>query len=166
MTDYPEFEGLKVSNMLDRSCHSPAQSIIKDANVALRDFNFTFKQKKLSAQPREERVINPEIIEEWINETLGEAQHMKIPGFIANPERKEPMQVYGIDKASLMKGGIDAHFVPRVYKGLYVYSMGFNQMLKNYFGKSSSSNQALIKIWKVYAILLEFCCETEYRMLV
>ena len=55
--------------------------------------------------------MNPEIIEEWINDTLNEAEHMKIPGSIANADRREPMQLYGIDKASLISGGIDAYYV-------------------------------------------------------
>jgi hypothetical protein len=33
----------------------------------------------------------------WLNETLGDAEHMDIPGCIMQPAHREPIARYGID---------------------------------------------------------------------
>ena len=42
--------------------------------------------------------MSPKVLETWINETLGDAEHLDIPGVILKPEHKNPISRYGIDR--------------------------------------------------------------------
>jgi len=73
--------------------------------------------------------MSPKVLETWVNETLEDAEHMDIPGVILNPANRQPATRYGIDRTSLMKEGIPTETVDRVYKALFVYSVGFYELL-------------------------------------
>jgi hypothetical protein len=73
--------------------------------------------------------MSPKVLETWINETLQDAEHLDIPGVILKPEQKLPIQRYQIDRQELQKQGIPADEVNRVYRGLFVYSVGFYELL-------------------------------------
>jgi len=64
-----------------------------------------------------------------------------------------------IDRNSLLSQGINPDYVNRVYKSMFVYSIGFNNLLKELSGKNTHLKKT---IWKVYAILLEFCSEGTF----
>jgi hypothetical protein len=73
------------------------------------------------------------VLETWINETLTDAQHLDIPGLILKPQFQLPISRYGIDKMKLTNAGIAAEDVDRIYRCLFVYSVGFFEMLKSVF---------------------------------
>jgi len=66
----------------------------------------------------------------------------------------------------LSKAGLSKGVLERLYKGLFVYSIGFNEMLKNTLRKCKDKFTVNCNIWKVYSILLEFCCKTDYSTLI
>lgn len=75
--------------------------------------------------------MNPKIVETWINETLEDAGHLDIPNIILLPSHKNPITWYGIDRISLTNAGIPNTYVDRIYRCLFVYSVGFFEMIKN-----------------------------------
>ncbi len=48
----------------------------------------------------------------------------------------------------------------RIFKSLFVYSMGFNTLLKEVAGKNMNVRKTF---WKVFAILLEYCSDGEFE---
>ncbi|CAI2364712.1 unnamed protein product [Moneuplotes crassus] len=119
--------------------------------------------------------LNPKIVERWISNTLEDAKYLDIPGIISNPTYKEALTRHSIDRVryihhkllnSLSKHGLGKHSVERLYKGLFVYSIGFNELVKNITKKSSNHFLIQRSIWKVYSILLEFCCKSDYTTLI
>ena len=70
------------------------------------------------------------MLETWINETLADAQHLDIPGIIVKPENKTPIHRYGIDRLTMTNAGLESDEVDRIYRCLFVYSVGFFEMLK------------------------------------
>jgi len=110
--------------------------------------------------------MNPKILETWLNETLKEAAYMDIPGTLVKDDRKAPASRYGIDWMQLLGAGLPTLFVERIYRGLFVHSMGFFEILWKILEHSSSNSIIVTSIWRVYAILLEFCCWTEYEMMI
>ena len=74
-------------------------------------------------------IISPKTVEHWINETLGDAEHLNIPGVIMKPESKVPVYRYNIDRSTLMKGGIPNESINRIYRSLFVYSVGFYDLI-------------------------------------
>ena len=112
--------------------------------------------------------ISSKVIENWINATLTDAEHLDIPSVILKPKNKVPLTRYGIDRISLTAAGISAGLVDRIYRSLFVYSVGFFELLKQQMSNCSEENSLtlLMNLWKAYGVLLEYSCKTEYRLLI
>ena len=56
----------------------------------------------------------------------------------------------------------------RIYRGLFVYSIGYYEMLQRclHHAASTSKYTLLSSLWRVFAILLEYCCKSNYQMLI
>jgi hypothetical protein len=110
--------------------------------------------------------MNPKIIETWINETLGDAEHLDIPGVLLKPKHKNPISRYGVDKLTLTNAGIPTEVVDRIYRALFVYSIGFYELMNKALAHTTGKYGVITSIWKVYAVLLEYCSASDYRMLI
>ena len=111
--------------------------------------------------------MTPKVLETWINETLKDAEHLDIPGIILNPESKMPIKRYGIDRQRLSgEVGLPNDLIDRIYRALFVYSVGFYELIKNTLKHSTTKLSCVTSLWKVFAILLEYSCRTDYRMLI
>jgi len=74
--------------------------------------------------------VSSKVIENWINSTLSDAEHLDIPSVILLPKNKVPITRYSIDRITLKNAGVSAEMVDRIYRGLFVYSVGFFELLK------------------------------------
>ena len=83
-----------------------------------------------SADRNQSVKMNPKVLETWINETLQDAEHLDIPGVILKPEHKNPISRYGIDRLALTNAGIPNELVDRIFRALFVYSVGFYELVK------------------------------------
>lgn len=110
--------------------------------------------------------MSPKVLETWINETLADAEHLDIPGVILKPEHKNPISRYGIDRMAFNANGIPSDLVDRIYRALFVYSVGFYELVGRCLEHTEKKYTIITNIWKVYSILLEYCCRTDYRMLI
>jgi hypothetical protein len=110
--------------------------------------------------------MSPKVLETWINETLQDAEHLDIPGVIVKPEHKNPISRYGIDRMAFSSFGIPTELVDRVYRALFVYSVGFHELIKKCLMHCEKKYTLITNIWKVFAVLLEYCCRSDYRMLI
>jgi len=110
--------------------------------------------------------MSAKVLETWINETLQDAEHLDIPGVILKPEHKNPISRYGIDRMAFSNAGSPSELVDRVYRALFVYSVGFYELIKKCLQHTDKKYTLITNVWKVFAILLEYCCRTDYRMLI
>ena len=110
--------------------------------------------------------MNPKIIECWINETLSDAEHLNIPGVLLKPESKDPMARYGIDKLTLTNAGVPIDVIERIFRALFVYSIGFYELMDKLLIHTKGKYKIVTSLWKVFSILLENWCTTDYRMLI
>jgi hypothetical protein len=110
--------------------------------------------------------MSSKVIETWLNETLTDAGHIEIPGVILKPENNKPLTRYGIDSEQLHVGKLAYSEIDRIYRALFVYSLGFYEMLNSSLANSPKKNSFQSSLWKVFSILLEYCCKTNYQMLV
>ena len=106
------------------------------------------------------------MLETWVRDTLYEAEHLDIPGVIMKPENRNPMQRYGVDPQTLQAAGVPQEAVERIYRSLFVYSVGFYEMLKKLLNHVDGKFSVLTSIWKVYSICLEYCCRADYKLLI
>lgn len=110
--------------------------------------------------------MSPKVLETWINETLQDAEHLDIPGVILKPESQNPISRYGIERMVLIEAGLTNEIVDRIYRALFVYSVGFYELIKKCLEHTDKKYTIITALWKVFAILLEYCCRTDYRMLI
>lgn len=110
--------------------------------------------------------MSPKVLETWINETLQDAEHLDIPGVLLKPEDKNPISRYGIERMVLVDAGLPNETVDRIYRALFVYSVGFYELIKKCLEHTEKKYTIITALWKVYSILLEYCCRTDYRMLI
>ena len=110
--------------------------------------------------------MNSKVLETWINETLADAEHMDIPGVILKPQQKTPINRYGIGQQTLLNEYIPQEIITRIYRALFVYSVGFHELLKNCLEHTNKNYEINTNIWKVFLVLLEYCCRSDYKMLI
>ena len=110
--------------------------------------------------------MSPKVLETWVNDTLKDAEHLKIPGIILKPAHSLPTSRYGIARLDLVNAGIPSETIDRIYRSLFVYSVGFYELIKKCIEHTEKKYAIVLNIWKVFAILLEYCCRTDYRMLI
>ncbi|CAI2369125.1 unnamed protein product [Moneuplotes crassus] len=110
--------------------------------------------------------INPKVMETWLNDILQESKDIGLKSSFLKHDKQKPINQYGIDRQSLLKLGLSKTLVNRIYRGLFVYSVGFFELLKKCSVESSSKSNLMATIWRVYAILLEFCCKTDYDLMI
>lgn len=67
---------------------------------------------------------------------------------------------------NLQEAGIPPEDIDRIYRALFVYSVGFHELIKKCLEHTKKKYTIITQIWKVFAILLEYCCRTDYRMLI
>jgi hypothetical protein len=110
--------------------------------------------------------VNPKKIELWIGTALKEALK---EGYIvkkAVDPKASILKVFGIDKETLKANELDSDAINRLYRALYVYSLGFHELIKEPLERSVNRHKTLTSVWKVYSILLQYVCKTEYSMVV
>lgn len=108
--------------------------------------------------------INARILEAWINNTIVDAEHMEIPGALAKEEQQHPLSRYGVDRHSLARAGVSNSDIDRLYKALFVYSLGFYQLINKTMEHVAGKYTYVAGVWKIYSILLEYCCKVDYDM--
>jgi hypothetical protein len=62
----------------------------------------------------------------------------------------KPLVRYGIDKYTLEEQGLSKELIHRLYKGLYVYSLGFNSIIKQVILHSKNNYKIAVTIWKAF----------------
>ena len=56
--------------------------------------------------------------------------------------------------------------INRIYRALFVYTVGFQELMRNSLPVSANNFGIISNLWKVYALLLEHSCESDYKLLV
>lgn len=56
--------------------------------------------------------------------------------------------------------------IERIYRSLFVYSIGFYETIMNSVEHAKNKYTILASLWKVFQILLEYCCKSNYQMLI
>ena len=109
--------------------------------------------------------IQTRYVEQWLNDVLSDAEELDMPGVLKRPEHKNPLSRYEIDKHTLTAGAVHEDMVDRIYRALFVHSVGFFGMIKE-ATKNVKEGKAAIQanIWRVFQVLLEYACKTDYKL--
>lgn len=83
---------------------------------------------------------------------------------IIKMEKKKPLNRFNVDRMTLSKAGVSKAQIDRIYRSLFVYSVGFYEMLKSAMAGCKNRPVLIANFWKVFSILLEYCCKHDYKM--
>ncbi|CAD8055577.1 unnamed protein product [Paramecium sonneborni] len=89
-------------------------------------------------------------IERWINNVLKES---------CLNEKQNSLNKLGLDKNSLKSAGVKDEDVGRLYRSMFVYTVGFYEMLHEIL----KNLQLTTSIWKVFGILLEYIAKGDFQ---
>ena len=128
--------------------------------------HFTSSPDFFSEDNKTAHRLNSRILETWINNTIADASALNIPGQVVKEDSRLPLMRFGIDRTSLLKSGLQAQEVDRLYRSLFVYSIGFYQLIQKILEHTNKKYTIVTGVWKVYAILLEYCCQLDYQMII
>jgi hypothetical protein len=128
--------------------------------------HFTSSPDFFSEDNKSAHRLNSRILETWINNTIADASALNIPGQVVKEDSRLPLMRFGIDRTSLLKSGLQAQEVDRLYRSLFVYSIGFYQLIQKILEHTNKKYTIVTGVWKVYAILLEYCCQLDYQMII
>lgn len=87
--------------------------------------NLTFGAANL----KQVTILSPLITEQWINDALEDCNVLDIPNLILKPETKSAIAWYKLDSAYLRVHGVTQELINRLHWSLFVYSVGFNEMI-------------------------------------
>lgn len=115
---------------------------------------------------KQQHKLNPRILETWLNNTVADAEEFEVPGTVLKQENKLPLARFGIDRSALLTSGLPSIEIDRLYQSLFVHSIGFYQLILKVLEHTEKKYSIVTGIWKVFAILLEYCCQLDYEMII
>lgn len=110
--------------------------------------------------------LNPRILETWLNSTVSDAEDFNVSSEVLRHDSKLPLVRYGIDRSALLASGLSSLEIDRLYRSLFVHSIGFYQLILKILDHTDKKYSIVAGIWKVFAILLEYCCQLDYQMII
>ena len=115
---------------------------------------------------KEKMVMNPKVMEVWLNDTLFDAEQDKnITCTMLKTDKKPPLTRYKLDRMNLSAYGLHQDAIDRIYRSLFIHSVGYNELIKENTCHVIDRVSLVANIWRVYAILLEYSCKTDYKTL-
>ena len=56
--------------------------------------------------------------------------------------------------------------IDRIYRAMFVYTLGIHELMKNNITGEGINFGVISNFWKVYTLLLEYCCESDYKLVI
>ena len=79
-----------------------------------------------------QRSMSTQLLETWLNDVLmARAPDAPATDLLhAEPSSRKGLLTFGLDRQALLGAGLTADVVDRLYRGLYVYTVGFSDLLR------------------------------------
>ena len=79
---------------------------------------------------------------------------------------ENPLSHFGVDRATLTQEGVGEEECDRLFSSLFVYSIGFNTMIRDIMTTCKSKYSISSRIWKIFSMLLEFCTVLDHKQII
>ena len=161
------FESLKLGNVDNMQRRLDSRRHPMTGVSGKRERTDSFQHSEIVQEAiRRSHKLNPRILETWLNNTVADAEEFELPSSVLKHENKQPLARFGIDRSSLLSAGLPSLEVDRLYQSLFVHSIGFYQLILKVLEHTEKKYTIVTGIWKVFAILLEYCCQLDYQMII
>ena len=111
--------------------------------------------------------MNGAYLENWLNTVIELSPDFKVDE-ATNKEFAKPLNRFFLSKMQLLDLGLDTGEIERLFKALFVHSMGFIQMIQEIGGNLDAGKRQFLQnnVWRVFCMLLEYCQPVDYSMMV
>jgi hypothetical protein len=92
------------------------------------------REDEIALVRERQRNVGSLLLETWLNDVLMarplDAENPGLELLSVAPGCKQGLAAYGIDRSALENAGLGGPEIDRLYRGMYVYSVGFSDMLR------------------------------------
>jgi hypothetical protein len=92
------------------------------------------------------------LIEQWLQDMLAVRASMASGDSLT---RKQGLGHFGLQRGDLQEQGLSSDVVDRLYQAMYVYSVGFSDMLLDTVKHARSRQTVWLRLWSAYSLLVE-----------
>eukprot|EP00240_Pyramimonas_obovata_P015475 CAMPEP_0118956300 /NCGR_PEP_ID=MMETSP1169-20130426/61477_1 /TAXON_ID=36882 /ORGANISM="Pyramimonas obovata, Strain CCMP722" /LENGTH=266 /DNA_ID=CAMNT_0006904315 /DNA_START=227 /DNA_END=1024 /DNA_ORIENTATION=+ len=138
----------------------PVTFVTAEANIRMMEES---RQAELTRHNRRE--CDNILMECWLNDVLTQR-----PDKAAERDLQQistaslaGLTSYGLSREELSRDGLSAPTIERVYRALYVYTIGFHDTMKDLFVHAKSSDQVVRKVWKSFASISETALKLSFK---
>lgn len=90
------------------------------------------REDEMALVRNRQRSVGVLLLETWLNDVLmaRSAEETPLDLLQAQPSTKKGLVSFGMDRVTLIGAGLSDAAVSRLFRGMYVYSVGFSDMLR------------------------------------
>lgn len=111
----------------------PQKLPVTCADTAFHEvLNLQAREGEMALVRDRQHALGPMLLETWLNDVLmaRAPDDQPLDMLHAAPVTKHGLRTFGIDREALQGAGVPGGAVDRLYRGMYVYSVGFSDLLR------------------------------------
>lgn len=153
----------------------------KNLNVAAATHSAIVREaREIAARERELELVRPNradadplLMESWLNDALTAKD--KDGKTVVDPDQPplallqqgsgglQGLQAYGLTRADLRAKGLSPKAIERVYRSMYVYTVGFHDILKEIFSNCEEKADLVAAVWAGYFSISENTLKATFK---
>ena len=119
---------------------------------------------KLLLKRRTKHDLNNLLMETWLNDVLSAgAENETDPDLLVTGQVSSGLRRFGLSRAELVDRGISGAQVDRLYRSIYVYTVGFHDLLRELFGHNRSCREHVAAVWRSVLAVSERALKVQFR---
>ena len=138
------------------------------------------EKREIEAREREQQLTrknradaDPLLMESWLNDALTSADEADANA--VDPDRPpvellqqgaaglRGLQNFGLTRDDLKKRGLSSKSIERVYRSMYVYTIGFHDILKDVFSHCEDKAELIASVWAGYHSISENTLKSTFK---
>eukprot|EP00892_Ulva_mutabilis_P002273 jgi/Ulvmu1/12046/UM083_0059.1 len=127
--------------------------------------NMQQRQESLALVRDRQRHVGAALMETWLNDVLEQRPAGEDPVQLMHPSSgtDRGLRAFGISRKELQCAGLSDASIDRLHRALYVYSVGFSDMLKGCIVNSEERDLVLINVWQAYNRITEAAVAVGFK---
>ena len=165
LRDFEPYAHRQMRNLEKQQKHATSQ--LKQVKKSPDKLDKILNQQVDLVQNKLNMKMNAKQTEEWLNESLKMlSENETISALVPMKPSQLPLQVLNVDRLTLEKFGMRTESIDRIYKSLYVNSVGFFDTLRwsTATVEANKKHTVMGRFWKTYQYLMQYCCPTDFKM--
>ena len=119
---------------------------------------------KLLLKRKTKHDLNNLLMETWLNDVLSAgAENETDPNLLMTGQVSSGLTRFGLSRGELTGKGLGSTQVDRLYRSIYVYTVGFHDLLRELFGHNRSCREHVASVWRGVLAVSERALKVQFR---